>query len=194
MTTVMIDNYDSFTYNVYQYLSELGAKVHVARNDKITVDEVVKLNPINIVISPGPGSPKDAGISMEVIKKFAGKVPILGICLGHQCIFEVYGGDVVVSGEIWHGKTSEMFHDKKGLYVGIPSPFKATRYHSLVGKKETLPKDLMVTCETKNGLIQGVRHKTLPIYGVQYHPESCISEYGKTLLKNFLKIKMESSA
>mmetsp|Transcript_17406 Transcript_17406/g.33039 ORF Transcript_17406/g.33039 Transcript_17406/m.33039 type:complete len:191 (-) Transcript_17406:156-728(-) len=190
MTTVMIDNYDSFTYNVYQYLSELGAKVVVARNDKITVEEIQKINPINIVISPGPGSPKDAGVSMDVIKAFAGKVPILGICLGHQCIYELYGGDVVVSGEIWHGKTSEMFHDSKGLYKDIPSPFKATRYHSLVGKPETLPKELMITCKTKNGLIQGVRHKSLPIYGVQYHPESCISEHGKKLLGNFLAIKM----
>mmetsp|Transcript_14957 Transcript_14957/g.22638 ORF Transcript_14957/g.22638 Transcript_14957/m.22638 type:complete len:192 (-) Transcript_14957:94-669(-) len=191
MTTVMIDNYDSFTYNVYQYLCELGAKVVVARNDKITVDEIKKIDPINIVISPGPGSPKDSGVSMDVLKAFAGKVPILGICLGHQCIYEFYGGDVVVSGEIWHGKTSSMEHDGKGVFKGIPSPFKATRYHSLVGKISTLPKELEITCKTKkNGLIQGVRHKTLPIYGVQFHPESCISEHGKKLLKNFLDMKM----
>eukprot|EP00472_Partenskyella_glossopodia_P007221 CAMPEP_0197525790 /NCGR_PEP_ID=MMETSP1318-20131121/14488_1 /TAXON_ID=552666 /ORGANISM="Partenskyella glossopodia, Strain RCC365" /LENGTH=190 /DNA_ID=CAMNT_0043079539 /DNA_START=12 /DNA_END=584 /DNA_ORIENTATION=- len=190
MTTVMVDNYDSFTYNVYQYLCELGADVYVARNDKITVEEIKKMNPKNIVISPGPGSPKDAGVSMDVIKAFAGKVPILGICLGHQSIYEVFGGSVVVSGEIWHGKTSQMHHDGKGLYVGIPSPFKATRYHSLVGDPSSLPSELLVTCKTDNGLIQGVRHKTLPIYGVQYHPESCISEHGKKLLGNFLAIKM----
>ncbi|GAB5359249.1 hypothetical protein AAMO2058_000528100 [Amorphochlora amoebiformis] len=189
MTTVMIDNYDSFTYNVYQYLSELGAKVVVARNDKITVGDIKKLNPVNIVISPGPGSPKDSGVCMEVLKAFAGKVPILGVCLGHQCIYEFFGGDVVVSGEIWHGKTSDMHHDGKGVFAGIPSPFKATRYHSLVGKPATLPKELIVTCKTKNGLIQGVRHKEYKIYGVQFHPESCISEHGKKLFSNFLKIK-----
>ncbi len=194
MTTVMIDNYDSFTYNIVQYLAELGADVKVVRNDKASVADIAALRPRNIVISPGPGSPKDAGVSMDVIRAFKGKIPILGVCLGHQCIFEAFGGKVVVSGEIWHGKTSEMFHDKKGVFAGIPSPFKATRYHSLVGKKDTLPTDLEITCETKNGLIQGVRHKTMPIFGVQFHPESCISEHGKKLFKNFLEVSKPTPA
>eukprot|EP00164_Ancoracysta_twista_P009240 GFYU01013603.1.p1 GENE.GFYU01013603.1~~GFYU01013603.1.p1 ORF type:complete len:201 (+),score=47.79 GFYU01013603.1:117-719(+) len=187
MTTLLIDNYDSFTYNVYQYLCELGADVVVHRNDKITVEECLKLNPKNLVISPGPGHPKDGGISCDVIKAFLGKVPIFGVCLGHQAMFHLFGGDIVNSGEIVHGKTSPVLHDGKGCYRGIPDGFQATRYHSLVGSEPTLPDCLEITSKLENGLIMGVRHKQYTVEGVQFHPESVIAEHGMKLLANFLE-------
>ena len=184
--TLLIDNYDSFTWNVYQYLSELGADVVVYRNDEVTVEECIALNPRNLVISPGPGRPANAGISMDIIKAFAGKIPILGVCLGEQCMFEVYGGVVTYAGEIVHGKTSPIRHDGKGLYEGIPQNFEITRYHSLAGDPKTLPKDLETTSTTENGIIMGVRHKIYCMEGVQFHPESIASEYGRIMVHNFL--------
>ena len=172
MTTLLIDNYDSFTYNLYQYLSEMGADVIVHRNDKISVEECVALRPDHVVISPGPGAPKDAGISNDVIRAFAGKVPVLGVCLGHQCIYEVYGGDVAGAGEIVHGKTSTVSHDEKGVFAGIPRNFKAVRYHSLAGTPATQPAVLEVTAHSESGVIMGVRHRELKVEGVQFHPES----------------------
>ncbi|MDD9889517.1 MAG: aminodeoxychorismate/anthranilate synthase component II [Gammaproteobacteria bacterium] len=188
---LMIDNYDSFTYNVVQYLGELGADVQVYRNDSISVAEIEKLNPAQIVISPGPCTPNEAGISMEVISQFAGKKPILGICLGHQSIGQVFGGDIIRAGKVMHGKLSLIHHDGKGVFANLPSPYTATRYHSLVIDKDKVPECLQVTAwtEDKNGEIEeimGVRHKTLPIEGVQFHPESILSEQGHELLKNFL--------
>jgi anthranilate synthase / indole-3-glycerol phosphate synthase / phosphoribosylanthranilate isomerase len=194
MTTLLIDNYDSFTYNVYQYLCELGATVKVVRNDAITVADVAKLAPVNIVISPGPGHPRDAGISNDVIKEFSGKVPILGVCLGHQCIVETFGGKVDVSCEIVHGKTSKIDHDSKGIYDSVPE-FEATRYHSLAAVASSMPECLHVTatCAAKtvanHTIIQGVRHKTHTVIGMQYHPESISTTHGKCILENFLKIK-----
>jgi anthranilate synthase component 2 len=183
---LVIDNYDSFTYNIVQYLGELGADIQVVRNDEVTVEDILKKKPDHILISPGPCSPKEAGISVEVIQKLAGKVPILGVCLGHQSIGYAFGGDVVRAKNLMHGKTSQIRHDGKGVFKGLPNPFTATRYHSLVIKKETLPKDLVVTATSEDGEIMGVRHKTLPVEGVQFHPESILTESGKALLKNFL--------
>jgi anthranilate synthase component 2 len=183
---LVIDNYDSFTYNIVQYLGELGADIQVVRNDEVTVEDILKKKPDHILISPGPCSPKEAGISVEVIQKLAGKVPILGVCLGHQSIGYAFGGDVVRAKNLMHGKTSQIRHDGKGVFKGLPNPFTATRYHSLVIKKETLPKDLLVTATSEDGEIMGVRHKTLPVEGVQFHPESILTESGKALLKNFL--------
>lgn len=188
-TIVMIDNYDSFTYNLVQYLGEMGQELIVVRNDQATVEELAAKKPDRIVISPGPGSPKDAGISCEAIRTFAGKVPILGVCLGHQCIGEVYGGDVVRNYRLMHGKTSMIYHDGKGIFRGLPNPFEATRYHSLVVKKETMPDELRVTAKTKEGEIMGLQHKRLPVYGVQFHPESILTHAGKPLLKNFLALR-----
>lgn len=185
---VMIDNYDSFTYNIVQYFEELGAHVTVFRHDQITLNELEALSPTRIVISPGPGAPKDAGVSCDVIRRFAGRVPILGVCLGLQCMFEVFGGVVAHAGEIMHGKTSDMFHDGKGVFQGLPSPFKAVRYHSLAGVPATLPACLEVTCKTSNGVIQGVRHRELSVEGVQFHPESVLTEHGYDMLSNFLKV------
>jgi anthranilate synthase component 2 len=183
---LVIDNYDSFTYNIVQYLGELGADIEVVRNDEVTVEDILKKKPDHILISPGPCSPKEAGVSVEVIQKLAGKIPILGVCLGHQSIGYAFGGEVVRAKTLMHGKTSKISHDGKGVFKGLPNPFTATRYHSLVIKKESLPKDLLVTATSEDGEIMGVRHKTLPVEGVQFHPESILTESGKSLLKNFL--------
>ena len=183
---LLIDNYDSFTYNLYQYLSELGEEVKVARNDSITIDEIEKLAPERIVISPGPGRPKDAGISNEVIRRFGESIPILGVCLGHQCIGEAYGGTVEHAGEIKHGKTSLIHHDGKGVFTGITNPFPAVRYHSLAVKRNGLPACLEVSARTDNDIIMGLRHKKYPVEGVQFHPESIMTGVGKDLLRNFL--------
>lgn len=183
----MIDNYDSFTYNLVQYLGELGKEIHVVRNNQITVEEVKHLKPTHIVISPGPGSPKDAGISSEIIREFSGKIPILGVCLGHQCIGEVFGGRVVRAGRLMHGKTSQIHHDGKGVFQGLPNPFEATRYHSLIVERETLPDCLTITAETDQKEIMGLAHKQHSTIGVQFHPESILTQSGKELLRNFLK-------
>lgn len=184
---VMIDNYDSFTYNLVQYFSELGADVKVFRNDEITLSELAALSPDHIVISPGPGRPEDAGISEAVIREFAGKVPLLGVCLGHQAIAQVYGGYVIHAPSLVHGKTSPMFHDGTGVFKGIPSPFNATRYHSLLVDKTRFPDELEITSTTEDGLIMGMRHRTLAVEGIQFHPESILTEHGKQLLANFLE-------
>jgi anthranilate synthase component 2 len=188
---LMIDNYDSFTYNVVQYLGELGADVHVHRNDEITIEEIEALKPSKIVISPGPCTPNEAGVSLAVIEHFKGKLPILGICLGHQSIGQAFGGNIIRAGQVMHGKTSPMHHNDKGVFKGLNNPFTATRYHSLVICKDTLPDCLEITAWTENpdGSIEeimGVRHKELDIEGVQFHPESILSEHGHDLLKNFL--------
>ena len=185
---LMIDNYDSFTYNLVQYLGELGERLTVTRNDAITVQAVKRLSPSSIVISPGPGRPSDAGISNELIKVFAGKIPILGVCLGHQCIGEVFGGDIVRAKRPMHGKTSKIHHESKGVFHHLPNPFEATRYHSLIVKRETLPKTLEITAWTEDREIMGLRHREFPIYGVQFHPESILTSSGKDLLKNFLSL------
>ena len=189
MTTLLIDNYDSFTYNLYQYLAELGADVRVYRNDQVTLAECRALNPDHVVISPGPGTPDEAGISRDVIREFAGKVPVLGVCLGHQCIYEVYGGTVEGAGEIKHGKTSTIDHDGKGVFEHLPAGFKAVRYHSLAGTPGTTPAELEVTAKSESGVIMGVRHRDLKVEGVQFHPESIATEHGKELLKNFLEME-----
>jgi anthranilate synthase/aminodeoxychorismate synthase-like glutamine amidotransferase len=183
---LMIDNYDSFTYNLVQYLGELGADVWVYRNDQITVAEIERLAPEKIVISPGPCTPKEAGISCDVIRHFAGRVPLLGVCLGHQCIGEVFGGEIVRAPALFHGKTSMIYHDGKTIFRGLPHPFEATRYHSLVIRRETLPGCLELSAETDDGVIMGVRHRELLIEGVQFHPESILTREGKKLLANFL--------
>ena len=185
---LVIDNYDSFTYNLVQYFGELGADPQVKRNDAITPDEVEKMKPQKIVISPGPGRPEEAGISMELIRKFGGKVPILGVCLGHQCMGAVFGGKVVRAGRLMHGKTSPIQHDGKGVFQGLPNPFEATRYHSLIVEKNSVPSCLEVCAETAEGEIMGLRHREYPVHGVQFHPESILSKEGKDLLANFLKI------
>jgi anthranilate synthase/aminodeoxychorismate synthase-like glutamine amidotransferase len=186
---LLIDNYDSFTYNLYQYLSEMGVQVQVTRNDSITLEHIERLAPERIVISPGPGRPENAGISNEVIRHFGGKVPILGVCLGHQCIAQAYGGTVDHAGEIKHGKTSFVYHDGKSIFKEIPNPFAAVRYHSLAVKKEGLPDCLEVSARTDNGIIMGLRHKKYAVEGVQFHPESIMTKAGKDLLRNFLEKK-----
>jgi len=185
---LMIDNYDSFTYNLVQYLGELGEDLKVVRNDKITIEEIRELNPARIIISPGPGGPKDAGISCEVVKKFAGKLPILGVCLGHQVIGYVFGGEIIRADRIMHGKTSEIYHDGRAIFSGLSNPFTATRYHSLIVKRETLPEALEISAWTKENEIMGLRHKEFKIEGVQFHPESILTNEGKKLLANFLKV------
>ena len=185
---LMIDNYDSFTYNLVQYLGELGEDVRVYRNDQITVAEIEKLKPDHIVISPGPCTPNEAGVSVETIRKLAGKVPILGVCLGHQSIGQAFGGKIVRARQLMHGKTSMIHHKGQGVFAGLPSPFEATRYHSLVIERETLPDVLEITAWTEDGEIMGVRHKTLPVEGVQFHPESILTQHGHALLSNFLKM------
>jgi len=189
---LMIDNYDSFTYNLVQYLGELGEDVRVYRNDKINIDEIVKLNPERIVISPGPCSPNEAGISLEIIHKLQGRYPILGVCLGHQCIGQAMGGQVLHARQVMHGKTSPIYHNNTDIFQGLANPFTATRYHSLI-VKAPLPDNLEITAWTRNkdgslDEVMGLRHKTLPIYGVQFHPESILTDSGHQLLQNFLNI------
>ena len=189
---LMIDNYDSFTYNLVQYLGELGADVQVHRNDRITVDEIERLGPERIVISPGPCTPNEAGVSVETIRRFAGKVPILGVCLGHQSIGQAFGGRIVHAGKIMHGKTSMIMHADKGVFRGLPQPFEATRYHSLVIELASLPDCLEVTAWTEDAQgamdeIMGVRHRDMPVEGVQFHPESILTACGHDLLRNFLE-------
>ncbi|WP_046021421.1 aminodeoxychorismate/anthranilate synthase component II [Magnetospira sp. QH-2] len=185
---LLIDNYDSFTYNLWHFLSELGATVEVHRNDALTADEALALNPQGLIISPGPCDPDQAGICLELIDKAAGKLPVLGVCLGHQSIGQVFGGKVVRAPTCMHGKLSPIAHTGKGIFAGLRNPFTATRYHSLLVDRESLPDDLQITAETKDGLIMGLQHKSLPIFGVQFHPESIASELGHDLLRNFLKI------
>jgi len=184
---LLIDNYDSFTYNLYQYLGELGAQVLVVRNDALATADIAELAPRGIVISPGPCTPREAGISKEVILAFAGRVPILGVCLGHQCIGEAFGAMVAGAGEILHGKCSPIYHDGQGLFQGLPNPFPAARYHSLAIQPDSLPPCLEVSAWTEEGIIMGVRHRTFPIEGVQFHPESILTPVGKALLRNFLR-------
>ncbi len=183
---LVIDNYDSFTYNLVQHLSELGQQVKVVRNDEVSVDDIVRMAPEHIVISPGPCTPNEAGISLSVIQKLAGKIPILGVCLGHQAIGQSFGGKVIYAKEIVHGKTSRIFHDDTGVFTGLPNPFEATRYHSLVVERASLPDCLEVTAKTWDDEIMGLRHKTLPVQGVQFHPESFLTIVGKDLLRNFI--------
>lgn len=183
---LLIDNYDSFTYNLLHYLSELGAEVTVARNDSLTVDEALKIKPQAIVISPGPGIPKQAGICLELIQQAAGKVPLLGVCLGHQAIGQVFGGRVVRAPFPMHGKTSPILHAGKTLFSGLPNPFTATRYHSLMVERDSLPDSLAITAETQDGIIMGLSHKEYAVHGVQFHPESIASQYGHDILRNFL--------
>ena len=184
---LMIDNYDSFTYNLVQYLGELGAELVVHRNNKITLGEIERLAPDKIVISPGPCTPLEAGISCHVIRYFAGKVPILGVCLGHQCIGDVFGGDVVRADRLMHGKTSMIEHNGREIFAGVQNPFEATRYHSLIVARESMPACIQITAWTNEDEIMGLRHKDYPIWGVQFHPESILTLQGKNVLKNFLK-------
>jgi len=185
---LVIDNYDSFVYNLVQYLGEMGEELRVFRNNKLSLLEVAKLAPEKIVISPGPGRPEDAGISCSLIKEFAGKIPILGVCLGHQCIGYAFGGEVVRAERIMHGKTSLIYHDGKGLFEGITNPFEATRYHSLIVKADSLPECLEIIAQTDRKEIMGIKHREYPVWGVQFHPESILTREGKKLLRNFLKI------
>ena len=185
---LMIDNYDSFTYTLVQYLRELGEEVEVYRNDKISLAEIEALNPTRLVVSPGPCTPNEAGISVEAIKHFAGKLPILGVCLGHQSIGQAYGGKVVRADRLMHGKTSPVFHDNRELFVGLPDPFDATRYHSLLVERSSLPECLEVTAWTAEGEIMGMRHRSLPVWGMQFHPESILTVAGMDMLNNFLQM------
>lgn len=185
---LMIDNYDSFTYNIVQYFGQLGEDVQVFRNDRITVAEIEQMKPARLVISPGPCSPEEAGISVPAIRHFAGKIPLLGVCLGHQSIGAAFGGTVVRSVSLMHGKTSPIHHDGQGLFNGLPNPFNATRYHSLVVERESLPACLEVTAWVENGEIMGMRHKSLPVWGVQFHPESILTDGGMDILRNFLEM------
>ena len=188
---LLIDNYDSFTYNLFQYLSELGEEVKVFRNDKITLEEIEGLSPQHIVISPGPGTPEGAGVSNEVIRRFGGSIPILGVCLGHQCIGYSYGARVDRAGEIKHGKSSLIHHDGRGVFKGLPRPFSAIRYHSLAVMRPGLPDCLEVSAWTQEGMIMGLRHRQLPVEGVQFHPESIMTKVGKELLRNFVELSID---
>ena len=183
---LLLDNYDSFTYNLYQYLSELGAQVEVRRNDQVTLEEIEQMQPERIVISPGPCTPNEAGISCQVIERFGPCIPLLGVCLGHQAIGQVYGGRVIRAPEPMHGKTSRIYHKGQGILRGLPNPFEANRYHSLIVERATLPNALEITAESDDGLIMGLRHRIYPIQGVQFHPESIMTPHGKDLLQNFL--------
>ncbi len=185
---MVIDNYDSFTFNLVQYFGQLGVEQRVFRNDEITVEQALALNPERVMISPGPCSPSEAGISCDIIRAFAGKKPLLGVCLGHQAIGQVYGGKVVRAPNLMHGKTSPIFHDGEDLFRGMPNPFAATRYHSLVVDRPSLPECLQVTAWTEDGLIMGLKHRTLPVWGVQFHPESFVTERGLDILANFLRL------
>lgn len=191
---LVIDNYDSFTYNLVQLLGEMGAELQVIRNDQTTLPEVRALNPSHIVISPGPGTPDDAGISQELLREMGATTPVLGVCLGHQCIGQVYGGVVRRNERLMHGKTSMIYHREDPMFTGVPSPFEATRYHSLIVEEVTLPDVLKVTAFTEEGEIMGVRHKQYPVYGVQFHPESILTTYGTRLLRNFLEVKVPVTA
>jgi len=184
----MIDNYDSFTYNLVQYLGEMGQKLKVVRNDEINTSDIARLKPSKIVISPGPGSPEEAGISVEVINAYAGKIPILGVCLGHQAIGYAFGGKIIRAANLMHGKTSKIHHKNKAIFAGVSNPFEATRYHSLLVERKSLPQCLEITAETKAKEIMGLQHKKLPVYGVQFHPESILTVEGKKILKNFLEL------
>jgi anthranilate synthase component II len=187
---LVIDNYDSFTYNLVQYLGELGADLQVQRNDQISLDQIRALKPERILVSPGPCSPRESGLSNDVIRTFANEgIPIFGVCLGHQCIGHTFGGNVVVNYRMMHGKTSPIKHNGKDLFAGMPNPFLATRYHSLVIDRKSIPDILEVTAETDEGEIMGVKHRNLPVWGVQFHPESILTENGRTILKNFLALK-----
>ena len=183
---LLVDNYDSFTYNLVQYIGELGKRIEVFRNDKISLMQAIKLNPSHLVISPGPGEPKDAGISNELITNFADKIPVLGVCLGHQCIAFAFKGEVSGAERLMHGKTSMIYHTGKGIFQGIPNPFEATRYHSLIVKEDSLPESIEVTAHTSEGEVMGIKLKNLPVEGVQFHPESILTKHGKLLLSNFL--------
>jgi anthranilate synthase/aminodeoxychorismate synthase-like glutamine amidotransferase len=185
---LLLDNYDSFTYNLAQYLGELGCAVEVHRNDRISVEEIAHRKPQGIVISPGPCLPQDAGISVELVQRLAGKFPILGVCLGHQAIGAAFGGKIVRAPKLFHGKTSEIHHDGKGIFRKLPNPLTATRYHSLIVERKSLPRELAITAETSDGIIMGLRHRRHKIQGVQFHPESVLTESGKQLLKNFLSL------
>ena len=185
---LVIDNYDSFTYNIVQYLGEMQARLEVRRNDQISVDQVARLNPERILISPGPCTPRESGLSNDIIRAFGPRLPLLGVCLGHQCIGHVFGAEVVVNYRMMHGKTSPIKHNGRDLFRGMPDPFAATRYHSLVIKRDTLPGCLEITAETAEGEIMGVRHKQFPIWGVQFHPESILTENGRQILQNFLTL------
>ena len=184
---LMIDNYDSFTYNLVQYFGELGGEVVVHRNDQITVDQIRDLAPKHSVISPGPCTPTEAGISLQVVKEFAGRIPILGVCLGHQSIAQAFGGKIVLAKTLMHGKTSMIYHQQDGLFTGLDTPFQATRYHSLVAEEKSLPDCLRVTARTDDEEIMGIEHKTMPVFGVQFHPESILSQYGHKMLATFLE-------
>jgi anthranilate synthase/aminodeoxychorismate synthase-like glutamine amidotransferase len=185
---LLLDNYDSFTYNLAQYLGELGCEVEVHRNDKISVEEIARRKPERIVISPGPCTPQEAGISIELIQRLAGRFPILGVCLGHQALGAAFGGKVVRAPKLFHGKTSEIHHDNKGVFRKLPEPFTATRYHSLIVERKSLPRELTITAETSDGIIMGLRHRKHKLEGVQFHPESVLTESGKQLLANFLSL------
>jgi anthranilate synthase/aminodeoxychorismate synthase-like glutamine amidotransferase len=187
---LVIDNYDSFTYNLVQFLGEMGADLHVVRNDQTTLAEIQAMQPTHIVVSPGPGTPDDGGVSLDVIKQMGATTPILGVCLGHQCIGQAYGGVVHRAAQLMHGKTSMIYHNDEGIFAGLPSPFEATRYHSLVVEEASLPDVLTVTARTEDGIIMGVRHREYPVYGVQFHPESILTAEGPRLLRNFLDVKV----
>lgn len=190
---LMLDNYDSFTYNLVQYFGELGQDVRVFRNDEVTVDDIEDLNPDHICVSPGPCSPTEAGISVPLIQRFAGRVPILGVCLGHQSIGAAFGGRIVRAKELMHGKTSEITHQGTDVFANLPSPYTVIRYHSLAIERQTLPECLVVTAQTDDGEIMGIRHRELPIYGVQFHPESILTEHGHALLQNFLQLSQKNA-
>jgi len=185
---LMIDNYDSFTFNLVQYLGILGENIKVRRNDKITIDEIKKMSPSKIVISPGPGRPEDAGMADEIIRNFYTEIPILGVCLGHQCIGEVFGAEVINSGVVIHGKTSDIYHDGRTIFKGIKNPFEAARYHSLILKKDSIPSSLEITARTEDGIVMGVRHKKYRLEGIQFHPESFLTPVGLRILKNFINL------
>ncbi len=191
---LLIDNYDSFTYNLYQYLCELGAAVEVVRNDQVTLDQVAAAAPERIVISPGPCTPNEAGISVPLIRRFAGEIPILGVCLGHQCIGEAFGATIASAGEIRHGKLSAIDHNGQGVFAGLPSPFQAIRYHSLAVQPATVPDELEVTARSDSGVIMGMRHRRYAVEGIQFHPESIMTEHGKDLLRNFLAMREAAGA
>jgi len=186
---LVIDNYDSFTYNLVQYLGELGVTMEVHRNDRISIDEIRALSPERILVSPGPCSPRESGLSNDIIRAFGAEIPLVGVCLGHQCIGHSYGAEVIVNDRMMHGKTSPIHHNGKDLFAGVPNPFEATRYHSLIIRRDSLPDCLEITAETAEGEIMGVRHKQHPVWGVQFHPESILTQEGRTIVGNFLKLQ-----